>query len=947
MRFGLLGPLVVFDDAGEELVVAAARQRTLLAALLFQANQPVPADALADAVWDGAPPPGHVATLRSYVMRLRKALGREAAERLVTRDPGYLIHVDEPELDVTRFEALCHDAGVAARAGAWADASGTAMKALALWRSAPLADVPSQVLRGVWVPRLEQLRTQVVEWHVEADLQLGHYEPLISTLHDLVAQYPLRESLYAALMRALAGAGQRAEALDVYQRARRVLVDELGIEPGAQLCAVHRRILAGDRDPLVARPPAVPGGATVARQLPAAVRHFAGRTDELKILSELLDEAGQVPSTVVISAIAGTAGIGKTALAVHWAHQVADRFPDGQLYVNLRGFDSGGVPMAPGEAIRGFLDALGVTPQRIPTTIDAQVALYRSLLAGRRILMVLDNARDAEQVRPLLPGSPGPVAVVTSRTQLTSLVVAESAHLINLDLLDVEDARDLLGRRLGRHRTAAEPEATDTIIVRCAGLPLALAIVAARTATNRQTPLAAVAADLADAHTGLSTLSTGDAVTDIRAVFSWSYRTLSSAAAKLFRLLGPHPGPDISMGAAASLAGLPREQVQPVLAELAQANLLVERARGRYTLHDLLRAYATDLARRTDSEQQRRAATLRLLDHYLHTAHAADRLLDPHRDTLPLAAPQPGVAQEHHTGHHEALTWFTTEHSVLLAAIEYASATGSDTHSWQLAWAVTNFLDQQGRWHKLSAVWITALAAAERLADPSAQAYAHRLLAYAYTRLDRIDDAADQFRRALDLSRSTGDRLSQAHIHRKLGLVYAPRGRYRDALDHALQALELYGAVGDRLGHARALNNVGWYHAQLGDHEQALTYCRQALAPLREIGDGQGEAAVWDSIGQIHGHLGDHAQARTCLERALDLYRALGDRYSQGTTLIALGDAYHRADDADAASGAWRQALAVLDALDHPDTAKVRRRLDQLDDADAPAQERHIPRLVS
>jgi DNA-binding SARP family transcriptional activator/tetratricopeptide (TPR) repeat protein len=929
MRFGLLGTLRVVDDTGEERVVAAPRQRTLLAALLLHANQPVSADRLADVVWDGAPPRGYPATLRSYVMRLRRALGSPVATRLATRDPGYLVRLADRELDVSRFEQLCQDAGSALRAGAWADASSTASAALALWRATPLADVPSLVLRSTWIPRLEQLHLQVNEWRVEAQLRLGHHEPLVPALRDLTARYPLRENLHAALMRALAGTGQQAQALDAYQQARRILVEELGIEPGAELRDVHRRILAGDLDPTPALPVATVGGSPVARQLPAAVRHFAGRTDELKVLSGLLDEAGTAPGAVVISAIDGTAGIGKTALAVHWAHLVADRFPDGQLYVNLRGFDPGGVPMAPAEAIRGFLDALDVAPQRIPATLDAQVALYRSLLAGRRVLVVLDNAREAGQVRPLIPGEPGCVAVVTSRTQLTSLVAAEAAHAIKLDLLDLDDARDLLSRRLGPDRTAVEPDATDAIIARCAGLPLALAIVAARASANPTTPLSAIAAELTGTLAGLDRLSAGDATTDVRTVFSWSYRTLTPAAARLFRLLGVHRGPDIAIAAVASLVALRPARVSPLLAELARANLLVEHSPGRYSRHDLLAAYAAELARSTEPEEQRRAATHRLLDHYVHTACGADRLLDPHRDPPGLAAPRPGVAPEAHAGHPEALGWFDAEHAVLLSVIAEAAA-DFPTHTWQLAWAMTNFLDHQGRWSELATVWRAGLAAAERLADPGARAYAHRLLAFAYVRLGSVDEADRQFRHALDLYRDASDRLGQAHIHRKLGTVYGPQGRHHEALEHAVQALDLYRAVGDRLGQARALNNVGWYNARPGDHEQALAYCRQALATLQEIGDGQGEAAAWDSLGHIHHDLGQYGEAGTCYGRALDRYRELGDRYSEAQTLNGLGDTHGAACQFDAARRAWHQALLILDELHHPDAATARAKLDQL-----------------
>src|SRR5262249_40894759 len=454
-------------------------------------------------------------------------------------------------------------------------------------------------------------------------------------------------------------------------------------------------------------------GRGVPRQLPKAPVAFTGRVRELDRLNEALtavldpaEPADERVGVVVISAIAGTAGVGKTALAVHWAHQVADRFPDGQLYVNLRGFDQVGAVMGYAEAGRGFRDALGVPVAGIPVGVDAQAALYRSVLAGRRMLVVLDNARDPGQVRPLLPAAPGCLVLVTSRNQLCGLVAADGARLLTLDLLTRAEARTLLARRLGPDRTAAEPDAVEEIITRCARLPLALAVVAARAATHPRFPLHALTADLRGVHDRLDALDGGDLATDVRAVFSWSYQALGGGAARLFRLLGLHPGPDISTPApvtpppaAASLAARPAPGARALLAELARANLVVEHAPGRHTSHDLLRVYASQLAQTIDSDGERRAATGRMLDHYLHTAYAADRMLYPARDPIMLAPLRPGVTPEQPADHQQALAWFTAEHPALLAAVEYAGATGWDTHTWQLAWTLWTFLHWQGHWH--------------------------------------------------------------------------------------------------------------------------------------------------------------------------------------------------------------------------------------------------------
>jgi tetratricopeptide (TPR) repeat protein len=671
--------------------------------------------------------------------------------------------------------------------------------------------------------------------------------------------------------------------------------------------------------------PAVP------RQLPAAARHFAGRVAELETLTKLLDDAAETGGTVMISAIDGTAGIGKTALALSWAHRVADRFPDGQLFVNLRGFVHTGSPMQPAEAVRGFLDAFAVPVERIPVGLDAQAALYRSLVAGKRMLVVLDNAREAEQVRPLLPGSPTALVIVTSRNQLTSLVAAEDAHPLTLDLLTIDEARELLTRRLGTARVTAEPDAMDEILARCARLPLALVIVAARAAAHPTFPLSQLVIELRDAGARLTALDAGDPTTNVRAVFSWSYHALTSEAARLFRLLGLHPGPDISGPAAASLAGVPLPQARPLLAELTRANLLIEHIPGRYIFHDLLRAYAAEQALQLDPDEDRHAATHRMLDHYLYTAHAAALLLDPLREPIQLTPPRPGVTPERLADHEQALRWFTAEHPVLLGAVDHAAATGFDTHAWQLAWTLADFLDRRGQWHDWAAVNRVAMAAAGRLADPSVQARTHRSIANAYTQMGRFDDAYAHLRHALDLYGQAGELAGQAYAHRTLGYLCERRSHHAEALDHARQAFDLFQAAGHRRGQADALNAVGWYHAFLGDHEQALTCCQKALTLFEELGDRVGQAGTWGSLGYAHHRVGNHQQSLTCYEHAIDLFREIGDRYYEALVLTHLGDIHYATDDPDAARTAWQQALTILDQLDHPDADQVRTKLTTLD----------------
>jgi tetratricopeptide (TPR) repeat protein/transcriptional regulator with XRE-family HTH domain len=685
--------------------------------------------------------------------------------------------------------------------------------------------------------------------------------------------------------------------------------------------AEQEQLFAAAREDPAGRPPAD----SVPRQLPADLAGFTGRRRHLRELDALL--AGDPPTAVVISAIAGTAGVGKTALAVHWAHRVTDRFPDGQLYVNLRGFDPSGRPSEPAAAVRGLLDALGAPPQGVPADPQAQFALYRTLLAGRRMLVVLDNARDAEQVRPLLPGAPGCLALVTSRNLLTGLVASEGAHPLTLDVLSTVEARDLLARRLGADRVAREPDAVEEIVAFCARLPLALAVVAAYAAIHPDLPLSHFAVELQDTEGRLDSFETGDRGTDVRAVFSWSYNSLHAAAARVFRLLGLHPGPDISAVAAASLAGDPLHEVQRSLADLARANLITEPRPGRYALHDLLRAYARELAQAVEPDAARHAAEHRMLDHYLHSAHTAALSLNPNRAAITVAEPRPGTNPEEPTDAEQAMAWFTTEHPVLLAVIEHAATGGWDAHIWQLSWSLADFSYRRGHWHAQITADGAAIAAARRLGDHTGQALCHRNLAKAFTQLNRYGDAHTHLRHALDLLIETGDRAGQASTHESLALVSERQEHYAAALEHAEQALALHRAAGNEVGQANAINQVGWYHALLGNHREALTNCGQALTLFQQLGSRPGQAATWDSLGYAHHHLGEYDKAIACYGKAIDLIRDIGSRYAEAEALGHLGDAHHAAGNADPARDAWREAVTILDGLDHPEADRIRGKL--------------------
>jgi DNA-binding SARP family transcriptional activator len=929
-EFLLLGQLSV-RTGGTPVPVRAAKQRAVLAALLLRANRVVTIEDLAEVLWGEDLPSTARAGVHNYVMRLRHSLGL-AGSRITTQPRGYLIRVAAGELDLDRFEALLREARTAARQGGWAEAAERAAAALALWRGEPLGDVGSDLLVAREGTRLAELRLQALETRIDAELHLGRPAEVIAELSQLAAEHPLRERLHGLLMLALYRDSRQAEALAAYQHARDVLIDELGAEPGPGLQELQQQILAAD--PALARPSAgasTPAPASqVPRELPGDVAAFTGRAAELTELGLILlsqpDQAGAAkPTAAVISAVSGTAGVGKTALAVHWAHQVADRFPDGQLYVNLRGYDPD-QPVPAADALAGFLRALGVPGQEIPNEETERSARYRSLLAGKQMIVVLDNASTVEQVRPLLPGHPGCAVMVTSRDSLAGLVARDGARRLDLDLLPLADAVALLRELIGA-RVDAEPRAAVTLAGQCARLPLALRVAAELAAARPHAPLGSLVTELGDQQQRLEILHAGgDPATSVRAVFSWSCQQLSTETAGMFRQLGLHPGPDISVPAAASLAGIAEEQAGRLLRELARANLIAENVPGRYAFHDLLRAYAAEQARGHYSQTQRDAAVGRLLDHYLHTAARAALLLTPSKEPVTLAPPRPGAAAEQPADQQQALAWFEAEHQVLLAAVSLTAGTGSG-HAWQLPWAMADFLQTRGHYQEWAATQRTALAAATRLGDIAGQAVSGRLLAAACTYFGDFDQARGHFASSLTLYQRLGNRLGEAKVQQNLGMLAERQGRYADALGHAEEALRLYQAVGDKASEAETLNNVGWCHGLLGDYQQARVFCQQALALSAETGYRRTEGNAWDSLGYAEHHLGSLAAAAACYQRALAIHQETGDRFEEAEALTHLGDTRHAAGDLAQAREAWQQALAILDDIQHPSAAQVRAKL--------------------
>ena len=814
LRVGVLGPVTAWYG-DQELPVGQPRQQAVLGILAMRANRVISRGELVDAVWGQDPPASAEGGIYTYVAGLRRIIEPNRSLRgpgrvLVSSGAGYVLHLVPGQPDAVAFEQDLGRSRQLRKAGDLTGAVVALNSALSLWRGIAFAGVPGPFAETERV-RLGELRSAAAEERADVLLSLGRHEEVVPDLTAMVADHPLRERMRGLLMIALYRCGRHAEALRVFAEGRRVLADELGIDPGSDLSRIHQQVLTMDAALAVPDDPglvtldgdatgtgfalgdgrAAPGrghghagaGPVAARRAglfrpSRRTRHPAGHavgeilrcrvrrrgaqhgrpntagTDETGPNETGPNETGPnetgTDQTVPIVVISGTAGTGKTALAVRFGRQVAKRFPDGQLYVNLRGLDPATTPMEPAEALRFFLDALGVPPYRIPADTQGRSALFRSLLDGKRMLIVLDNARNVAQVRPLLPGSPGCLVVVTSRNEMTGLVAAEGAVPLTLDVLSYDEAREMLVRRLGQDRPAAEPEAADEIIYSCARLPLALSIAVGRAASRPRRPLTELAAELRDARGRLDALEAGDAVTNVRAVFSWSYDQTVRARGADVPPARRAPGPDISLSAAASLAGMARADAGAALRELSRTHMVAEYLPARFTFHDLLRAYAADQAERHDPAPERRAAAHRVLDHYLHTAMAASHRFSPFRSPLQLASPQPGVLPADVADKEQAMAWFDAEVPVLLALIAFADANGFDTHAWQIPWTLGPFFNRRGRWQDYIGTQQTALAAARRLGDTLALAHAHHLLGHVQSQVGDYEAADPNFRRALD-----------------------------------------------------------------------------------------------------------------------------------------------------------------------------------------------------
>jgi DNA-binding SARP family transcriptional activator/Tfp pilus assembly protein PilF len=939
LAVSLFGPVRAWRG-DVELDLGTPRQRAVLGLLAVRANRTVSRDELIDGIWGDDPPPSAVNAVHVYVAGLRRAVEPHRAHRapgriLIASGPGYLLRLRPGQLDVEVFGQYLASARESRERDDFPAATQSLDAALALFRATPLLGI-----LGPWADiervRLGELRLTVIEERIDAMLSLGRQAEAAVQLAGLVREHPLRERLHGQLMLALYRCGRQADALAAFAGARRILIDQLGIEPGPELRRIHTQILAAhpDLEPPADQPsaadPAV-GPATgsehreraVPAQLPADVPVFTGRADELaqldRMLAATVNADGGAPRAMVISAVSGTAGVGKTALALHWAHRVMGSFPDGQLYIDLRGYDPD-LPMTPANALGAFLRALGMADRDIPADVDERAAAYRSLLKGRRLLVVLDNAAGVDQVRGLLPGSSSCAVLVTSRDSLTGLVARYGARRLDLDTLPAEDAVVLLRALIGE-RVDAELDAAMSLAAQCARLPLALRIAAEMAAASPFTPLSDLVSELADGQRRLRLLDAGgDPRSEIRNVLSWSYQHLPAAAARLFRLLGLHPGPDLDPYAAAALTGSAPEQVRPLLSLLTRAHLIEPVGHDRYTMHDLLSAYARSLVAEAEhGTEERQAALTRLFDHYLNTAAAAMKALAPAEQnrrpyvTLPVPpATAPPVADPG-----QARAWLDAERAVLVAVTAHAGIHGWPGHTTRLAATISRYLVTGA--HNLEAVAIHghALRAARHTRDRNAEATALIDLGEVRWRLGHSAQEAAPHEQALTVLRETGDRAGEARAHGNLALLAWRQGQYSRAAVHYERALAIFRETGDRAGEARAHDNLGAICWRQGRYEQAAVHHRLALTVFGEIGDRTGQACALSNLATVCRRQGLLEQALRHLEQSLSLSREAGNQACEAEALSDLGEVRRRLGHYQQADQDFERALRVFRKIGH------------------------------
>jgi DNA-binding SARP family transcriptional activator/tetratricopeptide (TPR) repeat protein len=900
------------------------RERCLLGILLLQAGATVSIERLMDLLWDDVPPSAARASLHAHVSRLRRRLDPDddgaLGIRLHSQHGGYVVEVPPDSVDAHRFRALV------ARARELSDPahrSAALREGLALWRGPLLADVASDRLRERIGTELTEGRLIATELAIEADLALGRTAEAVAELTALVGQHRLRERPRAQLMLALYRCGRQADALEVFRDTRQLLHDELGIEPGPELQQMQRRILA--RDPTLTAPaPAVPAPAATSaslprNDLPGDVADFTGREIEMRRLLDALSDDANTGTAVMISAIDGMAGIGKTTLAVHVAHQVAERYPDAQLFINLHAHTAGQEPVEPAAALDTLLRALGVSAEKIPDGLEERAGLWRAELADRKAVVVLDNAASAAQVRPLLPGTSGCLALITSRRRLTDL---EAAHSLSLDVLPPDDATALFARVAGPDRTAADPGGVAEVVRLCGYLPLAIRIAAARLRTRPAWTIGHLAERLGEGRRRLAELAAGDR--SVAAAFTLSYHHLSPDQQRLFRLLGLAPCPEFDAYLAAALLDIGPDQAGWLLEELVDAHLLQQPAPGRYRLHDLLRQHAETLALQTEPDDVRRTGVGRALDYYLRATRQAIAHVDPRGVQITVAPGHEAIPIPIMDGRTAALDWLDTEYGNLIIIIGYTAEQGWPTHTWQLSHLLQYFLNIRGRTHDWISTHQLALAAAQHLADPQAEAEIRKNLGLAYWVLMRSDEALDQHRRALTLYRGAGNRLGEGDSLNNLGLVYERMGRFDEALSHYQQSLVLRPVVGNLRGEGATLVNLGNVYDRLGRYDDAIEHYRQAMAIFKEIGDQRAEAILLGNLGMVYERLGRYDEALSHYQQSLALNENSGDNWINSNNLTNLGNVYRRLGrHTEAAEHHLRALVAVRDTGDRGTESEI------------------------
>ncbi|HEX7305441.1 AfsR/SARP family transcriptional regulator [Lentzea sp.] len=926
LRYEVLGLLRVVR-AGQDVDLGAAKQRAVLAVLLLARGTPVSRGQIIEAVWGDNAPSSAVNLVQTYVAGLRRALEpararRAPAELLTSVGDGYLMRVEPGALDLDVFERQVLLANRLRAAGDLAGAAVELDDALALFRAEPLGGV-SGLFADVERGRLVERRLAVLEERAELGLAIGQGPELVAQLSTVVVEHPLRERGHGLLMRALVQAGRQAEALAAYREARRVLIEELGVEPGFELRRVHQAVLAGN-SPEPERPPAripvqapEPAPVTVPAQLPRAPVALVGRDPELALMDAVL--RGHDGPVLLVT---GPAGVGKTALALHWAHRVREEFPDGQLYVDVHGYDPNREPLEIGEVLNRFLRALGVPASDTPVSVDERSALLRTLLADRRMLVMLDNVRSSADLLPLLPGAPSCV-VVTSRRRLVGLVAQVEAKLVELDMLDQDAAVDVLGRIAGR--SDIEADALRQLAELCDGLPLALRIAAARLAVSPKLAVAELVEELQDEQGRLAALGLEDGEGTVRAALDASRRALPALPSRLLAIVGLHPGADLTSHVVAAMGDVTLVEAQRALDALTAANLLSVSEPGRHVAHDIVRVYTKTLAGEL-SEPERRAATGRMLDYYLHCSDLADGLLPINRGSVLVAPEHRPVHVPPLSGAADAMAWFDAERANLIAATEHASASGWHVHAWQLPYTLSRYLWLRTERETSLRITEAALQAAIALNDDDARFVMQFNLGVALLQFERFEEALEAQRGALETARRKEDVHQQARALTTVAGTLLDLGRAEESEAHYREAMEISRIAGSKWAEANAHHHLGLLYLATQRFDDAMPWLRVALTMYHEVGEQCGEAACHVDISTALLETGDTDGALSSARTALAVASDAVSPYHQALAHDRLAAVFDQLGAAGAAAH-WQRALALFTELGAPEADGVRARL--------------------